>query len=148
MIAKMSTAPQQDKIMTEILAKSRVIALVGASAKPERPSYQVMAYLLAQGYEVIPVNPGMAGERILEQRCYASLSELPVVPDMVDIFRQSDHCPPLVQEAVSVGASYIWLQIGVMHAQAQRMANEAGLLYIEDKCTKIEHERLIAPHAP
>ena len=131
-----------DFIIADILAKTKVIALVGASANWKRPSYFVMRYLIKQGYRVIPVNPGMAGQEILGQTCYAQLSDIPEPIDMVDIFRASEHCPALIDEAIAIGAKYIWMQIGVTHAKAGARAQQAGLSVISDRCTKIEHSRL------
>lgn len=132
-----------DGMIAAMLANTKTIALVGASTNEARPSYAVMAYLLRHGYEVIPVNPGAAGQDILGQMCYASLSEIPKKIDMVDIFRQSQYCLPIVEEAIAIGAQYIWMQIGVQNGEARRLATNAGLSVIEDRCTKIEHTRLI-----
>ena len=130
-------------IIAQSLKESRVIALVGASQKPERPSYQVMAYLLSAGYRVIPVNPGLAGTLIQGQHCFASLHEIDEPIDMVDVFRQSQACLAIAEEAVAIGARFFWMQIGVINAQAAGIASAAGLGVVQDKCTKIEHGRLI-----
>ena len=131
-----------DFIIADILANTKTIAIVGASANWKRPSYFVMRYLLKHGFEVIPVNPGAAGQEILGQMCYASLSEIPKNIDLVDIFRQSDHCPPIVEEAIKIGAKYIWMQINVKSDEARTLATNAGLAVVENRCTKIEHSRL------
>ena len=128
--------------IADILATTNTIALVGASANWKRPSYFVMRYLQKQGFRVIPVNPGVAGDNILGELCYASLSEIPEPIDMVDIFRQSSHCPPIVDEAIAIGAKHIWMQIGVVHEAAAAAAEAAGLSVVMDRCTKIEHSRL------
>ena len=133
---------ESDFIIADILAKTKTIAIVGASTNWKRPSYFVMRYLLKHGFEVIPVNPGAAGQEILGQMCYASLSDIPKNIDMVDIFRQSDHCPPIVEEAIEIGAKYIWMQINVKSDEARTLAINAGLAIIENRCTKIEHSRL------
>ncbi len=133
---------ESDLIIADILAKTKTIAIVGASTNWKRPSYFVMRYLLKHGFEVIPVNPGAAGQEILGQMCYASLSDIPKKIDMVDIFRQSDHCPPIVEEAIEIGAKYIWMQINVKSDEARTLAMNAGLAVIENRCTKIEHSRL------
>lgn len=121
------------------LADSKTIALIGASANPERPSYQVMSYLLAHDYQVIPVNPGLAGKPLLGQLCYGKLSDIPVSVDMVDVFRQSEVCLAIAQEAIEIGARYFWMQIGVINDDAMALAKSAGLIAVQDKCTKIEH---------
>ena len=137
----------QDDKMTACFAEAKVIALVGASPKDVRPSYQVMDYLLTQGFTVIPVNPGMAGEKILGQYCYAQLTDIPHKIDIVDVFRQSEACLPLADEAIAVNAKCFWMQIGVINEAARQLAENAGLYVVEDKCTKIEHERLFTKPA-
>lgn len=139
-MSDMTTEP--DFLIADILAKTKTIAIVGASANWKRPSYFVMRYLLKHGFEVIPVNPGAAGQEILGQMCYANLRDIPKNIDMVDIFRQSDHCPPIVEEAIKIGAKYIWMQINVKSDEARMLATNAGLSVIENRCTKIEHSRL------
>ena len=137
----------QDDKMTACFAEAKVIALVGASPKDVRPSYQVMDYLLTQGFTVIPVNPGMAGQEILGQHCYAQLADIPHNIDIVDVFRQSEACLPLADEAIAVNAKCFWMQIGVINEAARQLAETAGLTVVVDKCTKIEHERLFAKRA-
>ena len=128
--------------IADILASTKTIALVGASKNWKRPSYFVMRYLQKQGFTVIPVNPGAAGEEILGARCYANLTDIPDPVDMVDIFRHSDHCGPIVDEAIAIGAKHIWMQIGVENNDAAAAADAAGLTCIMNRCTKIEHSRL------
>lgn len=139
----MDVKTPQDKMIAAHLAQAKTIALVGASPKPARPSHQVMTYLLAQSYTVIPVNPGMAGETILGQHCYASLTEIPYKIDLVDIFRQSEACLPLAHDAITIQATCFWMQLSVKNAAAKQLAQQAGLYVVEDKCTKIEHHRLV-----
>ena len=125
-----------------ILNNSRLIALVGASPKPERASYRVMAFLLRQGYRVIPVNPLKAGVEILGQRVVASLGDIDEPLDLVDIFRNSDAAGEVVDEAIAVGAGAVWMQLGVIdHAAAER-ATAAGLDVIMDRCPAIDIPRL------
>ena len=125
-----------------VLENSRLIALAGASPKPERASYRVMAFLLRQGYRVIPVNPVKAGSEILGQRVVASLAEIDEPIDLVDIFRNSDAAGEVVDEAIAVGAGAVWMQLGVIDQAAADRATKAGLDAIMDRCPAIEIPRL------
>jgi len=125
----------------EILARSHTIALVGASPRPERPSNSVMAYLLREGYRVIPVRP-VGPPEILGQRRVASLTEIEEPIDLVDVFRRSEFCPDVARQAVAAGAGALWLQLGVVSAEAREIAEEAGLDYVEDECTAIVHGQI------
>ena len=142
----MSAAPltYPDAEIRDILDTVKVIALVGASAKEVRPSYFVLKYLLAKGYRVIPVNPGLAGQELLGQRCYRDLAGIPEPIDMVDVFRSSDAVPGLVEEALALEPrpKVIWMQLGVRHDEAAAKAEAAGLTVIMDRCPKIEFGRL------
>jgi len=128
----------------DILKHTRTIAMVGASSKPERPSYGVMQYLLANGFEVVPVNPGQAGSTLMGQLVYASLADIPFPVDLVDIFREPAATPAVVDEAIAVNAKGIWLQLGISNEEAAAKARAAGLRYVEDTCIKIDHARLKA----
>ena len=130
--------------ITEILRDTKTIAMVGASAKEVRPSYIVMKYLLDKGYTVIPINPGAAGGEILGQKVYASLSDVPVPIDMVDIFRNSQAAGPITDEALSLEPlpKVIWMQLSVRNEEAAKKAEEAGLKVVMDRCPKMEYGKL------
>jgi predicted CoA-binding protein len=122
-----------------ILQEARTIAMVGLSANSMRPSHFVAIYMLAQGYHVIPVNPKET--QILGQRCYASLRDIPEPVDIVDIFRDPAAVPPLVEDAIAIGAKVVWMQLGVVNEAAAGRAQDAGLEVVMDRCVKIEHGR-------
>jgi predicted CoA-binding protein len=131
-----------DAYLRRILRETKTIAMVGASANWNRPSYFAMKYLLDRGYKVIPVNPAAAGQEILGQKVYGSLDELPVKADMVDIFRNSEAAGPIADAAVRHGAKVVWMQLGVMNEAAAQRAEAAGLKVVMNRCPKIEHSRL------
>ncbi len=135
-----------DAKITALLTAAKTIALVGASANPNRPSHFVMEYLQAKGYRVIPVNPGLAGQKLLGETVYAGLADIPEPIDMIDVFRVSEAVPALVAEAIAVGAKAIWMQLGVRHDEAAAVAEAAGLEVVMDRCTKIEVARLGLGH--
>lgn len=124
-----------------LLAGSHTIAVVGLSAKPDRPSHGVAKYLQEHGYRIIPVNPTYAGTYILGQYCYAGLKEAAAVAkiDIVDCFRKSEHIASIVDEAIAIGARCVWMQLGVIDHVAAARAQAAGLAVVMDKCIKIEH---------
>lgn len=124
----------------KLLTTARSIAVVGLSPKESRPSNMVARYLLAAGYTVIPVNPGQ--EKILGLDCYPDLGSIPVPVDIVDIFRRSEDVPPIVAESIAIGAKAIWMQEGVIHAEAAKTARAAGLLVVMDRCLKTVHHGL------
>lgn len=130
--------------ISDILQATKTIALVGASGKEVRPSYFVMKYMLGKGYTVIPINPGMAGGEILRQKVYASLSEVPVPIDMVDIFRNSQAAGPITDEALSLSPlpKVIWMQLSVRNEDAAAKAEAAGLKVVMDRCPKMEYGKL------
>jgi uncharacterized protein len=122
----------------QILAGARTIAVVGASPKSWRPAHYVMRYLLGQGYRCLPVRPRDC-EEVLGVRCVASLAELDEPVDVVDVFRRAECCAEVAQEAVSAGAGALWLQSGIVSAEARQIAEAAGLDYVEDQCTMVVH---------
>jgi uncharacterized protein len=124
----------------EILADARTIAVVGASPKPDRPSHSVMRYLLEQGYRCIPVRPRGCDE-VLGVPCVRSLAEIEEPIDLVDVFRRPEACPEVARETVAAGARSLWLQLGIVSPEARRIADAAGIDYVEDECTKIVHAR-------
>ena len=131
----------QPEAIRSLLQQARTIAVVGISAKPDRPSHEVAHYLQRAGYTIIPVNP--AYEEVLGQKCYPNLHEVPVKIDLVDVFRKPAEVMGVVDEAIAVGAGSVWLQLGVIAPDAADKAAAAGLKVVSDRCTKIEHRRLI-----
>lgn len=121
-----------------ILTNAKTIAVVGASDDPQRYSYEVTEFLIARGYDVIPVNPKLAGGDVHGRPAVASLREIDRPIDIVDIFRHPDHVPEVVDEAIEVGAKVIWMQLGVSHQEAAAKAKDAGLDVVMDRCIKIE----------
>lgn len=122
-----------------ILRESRTIAMVGLSSNPFRPSHFAAIYMISEGYRVIPVNPRET--EILGQKCYPSLRDIPEPVDIVDIFRDPKAVPPIVEEAIAIGAKTVWMQLGVINLEAAQRAREAGLQVVMDACVKIEHAR-------
>jgi uncharacterized protein len=126
----------------ELLAEARTIALVGASPRPARPSNSVMRYLLDVGYRVIPVRPLV--REVLGIPCVASLGEIDEPIDLVDVFRRAEFCPDVTRQAVAAGAKAVWLQLGIVSPESRRIAEEAGIDYVENECTAIVHGRIAA----
>jgi uncharacterized protein len=135
-----------DPYIAGILSSAKTIAMVGASAVTNRPSYFAMKYLLGKGYRVMPVNPTLAGKEILGQRVYACLAELPAPVDIVDIFRSSAAALEVAREAVrlkdTLGIKVVWMQLGVRNDEAATEAEAAGLKVVMNRCPKIEYGRL------
>jgi len=134
-----------DALIKNILRSTKTIAMVGASGNDMRPSYFAMMYLLAKGYLIHPINPGMAGKKVLGQTVYGSLKDVPATVDMVDIFRSADQAPGIVREAIAekdrLGIKTIWMQLGIVSKEAEALARDAGLTVVMDRCPKIEHGR-------
>ena len=127
--------------LRRILTECHTIAVVGLSADASRPSHGVARYLKQQGYRIVPVNPRY--EAVLGERCYARLVDIPHPVDMVDVFRRTEDVLPIAQQAVAIGAKCLWQQLGIMNLDADRLAREAGLDSIVDRCVEIEHMRLL-----
>ena len=136
----MSTQRQQPEVIAAALGASS-IAIVGLSSNPMRPSYGVAEYLINAGFEVIPVNP--REQEILGLLCYANLADVPMAIDMVDVFRESSAVPDIAQQAVAVGAKFLWLQLGVISDEGATIAEAGGMHCVMDLCTKIEHQLLL-----
>lgn len=124
----------------QILRKFKTVAVVGVSRDTTKDSRMVFEYLLAHGFEAYPVNP--FAEDVGGRKCYKSLSELPKKPEIVDIFRPSADVPPVVDEAIKVGAKVIWMQLGIINEEAAAKAKKAGLEVIMDHCMRIENEKM------
>lgn len=134
-----------DDEIRELLASTRTIALVGASDRPGRPSYGVMASLQEHGYRVLPVNPRITGEHVHGEYVWRELDQIGEPIDMVDVFRRSEDVGPIIEDAIRVGAKSVWMQIGVVNEAAAAQAEAAGLKVVMDRCPKIELARLGVP---
>jgi predicted CoA-binding protein len=127
--------------ISRLLKSYRNIAVVGLSPKPERPSYQVAAYLLVAGYHIIPVNPGQS--EILGLTCYPDLLAVPGPVEIVDIFRRSEEVGVVVEQAIAIGAKVVWMQEGIVNEAAAALAREAGLKVFMNRCLKVDHQNLL-----
>ncbi len=133
-----------DAFLEQVLQRTKVVAVVGVSMNPVRPSYYVARYLSLKGYTVLPVNPGHAGKDLFGQTVHATLSDIAQPVDMVDIFRRSEAVPPIVDEALDAFPDLrtVWMQIGVEHAGAAAKAQARGVDVVMNRCPKIEYQRL------
>ena len=130
-----------DDLMREILLSTKTIATVGLSGNKEKVSYGVGAYLQDQGYRVIPVNP--TADKILGEKSYPDLETIPEKIDVVQVFRRSEDIPPVVADAIKIGAKVVWMQEGIVNEEAAQMAREAGIKVVMDACMRATHQRLI-----
>ena len=131
----------RDDIMRQILTESRVIAVVGASNDPSRAGHYIPKYMQDQGYRIIPVNPNE--DVVLGERCYESLADIPEPVDVVEVFRRPEYVPDVARQTVAIGAKALWLQMGIFSTEARRIAEEAGMLFVEDECMGPQHRRLL-----
>lgn len=130
----------RDDVMRTIFEESETIAVVGASADPDRAGHYIPAYLKGQGYKIVPVNPNH--DEVLGEKCYASLEDIPFPVDVVEVFRRPEHTPEVARQAVAIGAKALWLQLGIFNDEARRIAEEGELMYVEDECMGPQHRRL------
>lgn len=135
-------AAYDNTLIRKVLRECKTIAMVGASANWNRPSYFAMKYLQEKGFKVIPVNPREAGKEILGETVYGELKEVPGKVDMVDCFRSADAIPGITDDAIDIGAKVLWMQLGIRHDDAARKAEAAGMTVIMNRCPKIEYGRL------
>ena len=133
---------EEQETIEAILATSRVIAVVGLSDRPERPSHSVARYLQDQGYRIIPVNPKLTAS-VLGEEPYSTLDDVPERVDLVDIFRRSTDVPSIMEAAIRIKAPVVWLQLGIVHEEAAKAAREAGTQVVMDRCLAIEHQILV-----
>lgn len=133
---------QDPEVIQRVLRDSRIIAVVGLSPDPQRPSWYVADYLKQHGYRIIPVNPNAS--EVLGEKSYPTLGAVPEPIDLVDVFRPAAHCLAVAREAVAVKAKAIWLQQGIISLEAAELAHRGGLDVVMDRCTKIEHQRFFS----
>ena len=132
--------PSREEIK-RILEQTNTIAVVGLSDNPERTSYMIAQAMQAKGYRVIPVNPN--ADTVLGEKSYPSLKDIPEKVDLVNVFRRSEHTPPIAEEAVAIGAATLWLQLGVYNEDAAKIAERGGVRAIMDRCIKVEDSILL-----
>jgi predicted CoA-binding protein len=143
MIGGMTHDRYSDDYIRAILKETHRIAVVGASDRPERPSFGVVGFLKSHGYAVVPVNPNLAGDKIMGEAVYPDLAAVPGAIDMVDIFRRSDAVAPVVDDAITKGVKFIWMQLGVRDDAAAAKAEAAGIRVVMNRCPAIEYPRLM-----
>jgi len=128
----------------QLLQHYKHVAVVGVSADPYRPSHFVAIYLQAEGYDIVLINPRYAGQTLLGKRVYATLTEAKEAGEtieIVDVFRKAEDVPPIAEEAIKIGAKVLWLQLGIRNDQVGKKTQEAGLIFVQDRCIKMEHAR-------
>jgi len=136
----MKTEKPKVSDLRQIFTETKTIAVVGLSDKPDRPSATIPAYLQAQGYKIIPVNPKLS--EALGEKAYASLRDIPEPVDVVDIFRQAEEVPAIVEDAIAIGAKVVWMQLGIVNEEAAARARDAGLKVVMDSCMGATHQLL------
>jgi predicted CoA-binding protein len=132
--------PPPEEVNT-ILKNSKTVAVVGISPKAERDSHKVAGYLKEQGFTIVPVNPGQ--KKILGETCYPNLQAIPFPVDMVNIFRKPEAIPPIVEDAIEIGAKVVWMQLGIAHNKAAEKARKSGLTVVMNKCIKTEYMSML-----
>jgi len=128
-----------NKAIKKLLGEAKIIAVVGLSPEPDKPSHEVAQYLQSQGYKIVPVRPG--ADEILGEKVYASLKDIPFKVDIVDVFRKPEHMPQVVDEALAIRPKAVWMQLGISNEAAATKASQAGLQVVEDRCILIEHKK-------
>ena len=128
-----------NKAIKKLLSEAKIIAVVGLSPEPDKPSHEVAQYLQSQGYKIVPVRPG--ADEILGEKVYASLKDIPFKVDIVDVFRKPEHMPQVVDEALLIKPKAVWMQLGIAHKDAAEKASKAGVQVVEDRCILIEHKK-------
>jgi predicted CoA-binding protein len=132
-----------DGELRAILERTKTIAVVGASTDPWRASFGITAYLIRAGYRVFPINPTQLGQELHGRPIRASLQDVPEPIDLVNVFRRPEFIPDVVEDAIAVGATVLWLQLGIRHVRAAERAEEAGIRVVTDRCISVDHRRLI-----
>jgi predicted CoA-binding protein len=132
-----SRSPAAEAAQVDRMLEAKRVAVVGLSDDPSRPSHGIAGYLLSHGFEVIPVNP--THEEVLGRKCYARLADVSGGIDLVNVFRRGEFCADVTRDAIAVGAKGIWLQAGIRNEEAQRLADEAGVDFVQDRCIMVEH---------
>lgn len=132
-----------DQMMKEILLSAKTVASVGLSSNQRKESFWIVSYLKEQGYRIIPINP--TADQILGEKAYPDLSSIPDKVDVVQVFRKPEDVPPVVDEAIKIGAKVVWMQEGIVNEEAAQKAREAGLQVVMDACMRATHRRLVGP---
>lgn len=132
-----------DRMMKEILLSAKTVASVGLSSNQQKESFGIASYLKEQGYQIIPVNP--TASEILGEKAYPDLASIPEKVDVVQVFRKPEDVPPVVEEAIKIGAKAVWMQEGIVHEEAAQKARDAGLQVVMDACMRGTHRRLVGP---